>query len=180
MRRKRKMVKKANVQHTFTIPNKLDEEQRVLLADLIIKEIINRTTVKKIDVKSRRFKSYSEEYMDSFEFRIAGKSSRPDLKLTGSMINSLGLISHSTGQITVGYDPGDEEAGKVEGNQIGSYGKPFGDPSKARKFLGLPQRVLRVLISQVESDTISRRIRTENSIVDDIVSRLTTVQPEEE
>lgn len=166
------MAKKNNVQVKINIPKRLDSDQRIMFADLAIKEIIERTSVKKIDVNSRPFKPYSESYKESFEFNQAGKSNKPNLKLTGNMLFSIELIDHGDGYVTIGYDPEDEIAGQVEGNQIGSYGAKTGNPEKARKFLGLPYRVVKILVAQVESKTISRRIEAEANLIDGILERI--------
>ena len=179
-KKRRKMVARANVQTTIYFPRRLDADQRVLLADLAIKEVINRTTVKKIGTNGKPFKAYSDSYKSSFEFKLAGKGKKPNLKLTGDMVHSIELISHEEGSLVIGYEPDDEIAGKVEGNQIGSYGKSAGNPAKARKFLGLPQRVVNILVAKVESATISKRLEAETSLIEGILSRVGTKEPGEE
>ena len=166
-------VSRDNVQVTLNIPKRLNDDQRILLAELAIEEIINRTTVKKVDVNTRAFKPYSESYKESLDFKQARKGKKPNLKLTGEMVHSIELIEHGVGYITLGFDPSSDIAGRVEGNQIGSYGKSTGNPDKERKFLGLPIKTIKILVAKVESRTISRRIKAESELIDNILARIT-------
>ena len=141
------MVALKNIQTKFSLPREFDEEQRAIAARLIIDAIQANTSMGK-NRYGGTFHSYSPEYKKSLEFKNAGKSSLPNLQLTGDMLASLELVSSKPGEITIGYKAGDSLAGQVEGNQIGSYG---GTPSAAlaRPFIGLPQSQLDLIIANV-------------------------------
>lgn len=146
------MAKKSIVQIKIDAED-LTQTQRILFADLIIQEIKKRTD-QGIDKDGNSFPSYSKSYRDSDSFKIAGKSSSVDLILTGELMGSLEMIEESDGYVVVGYDPSTQVADVAEGNIIGSYGKPSGNPSKARNFLGLPEKVLNRLREQARGEKL--------------------------
>jgi hypothetical protein len=107
-------------------------------------EYIKRRTEDGIGIKETSrglmrysFPKYSEAYIKSLDFKIAGKNPKSvDLTLSGDMLAALEVLDATSSSITIGYEAGSEENARAEGNQLGSYG---GDPKpkKARKFLGL-------------------------------------------
>lgn len=136
------------------LPDWVDPNDYPAIADLIIDEIIVRTEqgvgVSHVNKdtgvgRPKQFPGYSDEYADSLDFKLAGKSkSEVDLTLTGEMLGSIELLSSNrrAKTITVGYQAGTEENAKAEGNQLGTYGKPKPDRKKARPFLGLTREQL--------------------------------------
>lgn len=92
--------------------------------------------------RSKKFPGYTPEYE-----QFKGQSN-VDLLLKGDMLASLNLISHQKGSVLIGFENGTKENAKAEGNIIGSYGKPAGDPSKARNFLGLPKAEIEQIIKE--------------------------------
>lgn len=117
------------------IPSDYGPSQRVAIANEIIEFIIKRSRAGE-DMNHVSFPVYTDGYKNSINFSIAGKGTRPNLTLTGDMLDSLSLISHTVGSLLIGYPSGDEINGKVEGNRIGSYGAEA-DESKARDFFGI-------------------------------------------
>lgn len=121
---------------------------RVAIAKEVIDYIIKRTEQGK-DKDEVKFQGYSESYKKSLDFKIAGKSpNKVNLRLTNEMMNSLKLLSHKPGEITIGYDKSDTDLnGKVEGNRLGTYGqkKPVTRP---RDFLGIKETKLKKIESQ--------------------------------
>jgi len=164
------MASKNNIQKTFYIPDYFKPQHRELLGNLIIDEIINRTNNRKVDINGSPFKKYSESYMKSEAFKDAGNGKRPDLTLRGEMLSELSIISHKKGSITIGYSTDSDVAGKVEGNQIGSYGREP-NPDKARPFIGLPESVLERLIAVVDVDIIDSESKEIDKTTSDIFSR---------
>jgi hypothetical protein len=131
----------------IVLPKTLKPKERVKIAEVVIEHIINRSAAG-YDKNNDKFKPYSEKYAEKKGVGI----NDVDLILTGEMLDSITLLNHKAGEITIGYDdPDDELAGKVEGNRRGSYG---GEPSskKARDFLGISTDDLDVLISAYEND----------------------------
>ena len=90
--------------------------------------------------RSKQFPGYTPEYE-----KFKGQSN-VDLILDGDMMASLNLISHTKGSVLIGFENGTKENAKAEGNIIGSYGQPTGNPAKARNFLGLPKAEIEQII----------------------------------
>ena len=140
---------------SIPIPDDLKPAERLQLADLIIEHIVDRTQ-RGLDKDGKSFPKYSKAYIQSLDFKNAGKSpGKVDLQLSGDMLAALKLISHQSGKIIIGFENGSTENAKAEGNILGSYG---GSPksSKARDFLGLQGPKLKELIEYVEGDTGSK------------------------
>lgn len=114
---------------------------------MILNHITTRT-LNGFDKNNKKFKKYTKEYA---ELKGVGVGD-VDLTLDGEMLSELELVSHKSGEITIGYsDPSSELAGKVEGNRTGSYGKSP-DPKKARDFLGIAQSDLDILIDSYQDE----------------------------
>lgn len=132
------------------IPKTLTREQRLEAADLIIEKIFDRTN-RGINKDGDRFPGYSKAYIDSLDFENSGKSKgKVNLQLSGDMLAAMELLDHTDGKLKIGYDSGADEAGRAEGNILGSYG---GEPNKkkARDFLGLPPNELKKIIELVKA-----------------------------
>lgn len=93
--------------------------------------------------RRREFPGYTKDYE-----KFKGQSN-VDLTLSGDMLGSLGVISHQSGSILVGFSNGSEDNAKAEGNITGSYGRAP-NPRKARNFLGL----IRSEVNQIVRDQI--------------------------
>jgi len=127
------------------IDPRIKPADRVALADDIIEHIYERTTVQNLDRRNRQFARYSKSYIKSAEFKGAGKSPGDvDLQLTGDMLAALDLLSHKSGSLLIGFEPGTEENAKADGNIRGTYGKTEGTGPR-RDFLGLTRAKLREL-----------------------------------
>lgn len=88
------------------------------------------------------------------------------------MLAELSVLSIGFSSIVIGYPVGHEDAGKIEGNVIGSFGKPTGNASKARDFIGLPNKVVNRIVAEMRSDPQFREAREEsNAIVNSILQR---------
>jgi len=134
------------------VPKGLTKSQRRAIADLAIEFMVDRTLEGR-DVNGKRFPKYSKGYIESLDFKNAGKSpGKVDLQLSGDMLASIALLNETDGKIVVGIPDGSEEAGRAEGNILGSYG---GDPNpkKARKFLGINKDNLKKIIDLVVSES---------------------------
>lgn len=150
-----------------------DAERRELARE-IIDFIVSRTRDKNLDKDNRSFPGYSKDYINSLEFKLAGKSrSDIDLTLSGDMLDSIKLLSSRAGKLVIGFDRGTEND-KAEGNRIGSYGKSFGNPTKARDFLGIhPEDLSKILEANPPSANI---LDVEREVIDRTLERLNIVQ----
>lgn len=114
-----------------------NKTQREIIAQEIIDHMIDRTQSGK-NKNNDPFPSYSKSYKESKEFQIAGKSSKVNLSLSEEMLNSIKLLSHSDGELTVGFDKNDSRNnGVAEGNIKGTYGNKSPLRGKKRDFLGI-------------------------------------------
>jgi hypothetical protein len=127
----------------------LDEDQRAEVADLVIERIVERTTQGK-DKDGKRFAGYSKAYKDSLDFKVAGKSGKVDLQLSGDMLAAIKALDVTRRSITIGFEPDSDENAKADGNIRGTYGDSNPIPGKARDFLGITERELAKIIDYVK------------------------------
>lgn len=134
---------------TIEIPEDLTPREREDLAFAILDHIRERTAdgvgLNSSGTRLKDFPKYSESYKKSLDFKIAGKGSTVNLKLSGDMLDAMDLLRHKKGEITIGFERGTDENGKAEGNILGSYG---GSPNsaKARNFLGVTRKELKAIV----------------------------------
>lgn len=163
-------VKAKNIQTWVNIPKQYTAEERKAIA-LEILNFIRERSAQGVDVNGSAFKGYSKEYMKSLDFKNAGKGRTPNLQLSGDMLAAIKLLDSERGRIKIGYDTGDSEAGRAEGNQIGSYGQPTGNKAKARPFIGIKKEHLKKILEAFPlSDDETRRDSTENALAADYAS----------
>lgn len=127
----------------------LDENQRAEVADLVIERIVERTQQGK-DKDGKRFAGYSKAYKDSLDFKVAGKTSKVDLQLSGDMLAAIEALDVTRRSITIGFEPGSDENAKADGNIRGTYGQSKPIPGKARDFLGITNRELAKIVDFVK------------------------------
>lgn len=129
----------------INLPKNLDETDRLKVGRLAI-ETIKERTANNTDYTGKRFPNYSESYASSLEFKIAGKSKTdPDLRLSGDMLDSLQIIENGPGYVTIGYNPGTAENDKATWAERTDNGP-------ARKFLGVQDSELELIIAQVNAE----------------------------
>ena len=131
------------------IPKDFTPSERERLAEKIITFIQERTSFEQKGFNPKTGRNYSlsnKPYTEQYADKKGVSEDDVDLTLSSDMLAAIELLNHRSGSITVGYSAGSKENAKAEGNQIGSYGKPQGDPSKARPFLGLTKADLRRII----------------------------------
>jgi len=139
---------------TIEIPDDLKPKQREELAFAILEHIRERTAsgtgLNSSGTRLKDSPKYSKSYMKSLDFKIGGKNSTVNLTLSGDMLDSMDLLRHKKGQITIGFEPG-EINDRAEGNILGSYG---GSPNsaKARNFLGVTKAELKMIVGDFTDD----------------------------
>lgn len=134
-----------------TIPKYYGPLERQAIAQDVIDFIVERTRKGKAPDGSNFPGTYSKGYRGSLDYKIAGKpkSGRPiDLTLSGEMLDSLALLNHGKGALTIGYERGDPINGKVEGNRLGTYGSDTPKPKLARDFLGINKDDLKKILEK--------------------------------
>lgn len=89
----------------------------VRFATKAIDQIFKRT-ISGNDVFGKPFERYSDSYKRSLAYRIYGKSSHVNLKLTGEMLSSMGIGSIRNGRVKI-IIIGDLNNAKAEGHTFG-------------------------------------------------------------
>lgn len=148
------------------IPKTIKPSKRVAIAQAVITHIQDRTFAG-LDKNNNPFPKYTKEYA---EFK---GSQDVDLLLSGEMMDSIQLLSHSSGEINIGFNKSNNALnGKAEGNIKGSYG---GEPNKkkARDFLGIDPDELGVIVSLFEDNSEESISEDEvKAITDELISQL--------
>jgi hypothetical protein len=153
------------------VPKNLSPIQREALAQEVIDFVIERSK-SGIDKNGNPFPAYSESYVKSLDFKIAGKAKgRVNLTLSEEMLQSLSLLSHRPGEILIGYDKSNKELnGKVEGNVLGTYGKSTPIKGKARDFMGIARKDLESILDKVESKKDAEKILKQRQATGELAS----------
>lgn len=139
------------------------DEERSAIADEIVNYIRERTADGKGIIKDGpkslatarvNFTPYSKTYIESLDFKIAGKSKGDiNLTLSGDMLGALDYLSDKStkGKIVIGYENGSKENGIADGNIRGTYGhsQPI---KKGRDFLGLTKQELSSILKKFPVD----------------------------
>lgn len=135
------------------IPKAYKPEERQAIAYEVL-EYIKKRTLSGVDKEGKPFPKYSKEYVNSLDFRIAGKSKgNVNLKLSGEMLNAMQVLATKSGAVQVGFDKSDKQNnGKAEGNILGTYGSSSPKPGKARDFLGITPSDLKNILAKYPLD----------------------------
>jgi hypothetical protein len=142
---------------TIKISKNYNPSARLALAQEIIDAIIERTRKENVDKDGNAFPKYTKSYINSPEFKAAGKSKRRvDLSLSGDMLAELKLLNHVPGELTIGFEKGSQENAKADGNIRGTYGKERGNSSKARNFLGISRQDLAAIRDKFPLDDMAQ------------------------
>jgi hypothetical protein len=132
---------------TIKVPDYLGPDERVAVATEILDYIRERTQKKNLDKNNKPFAGYSDAYVKSLDFKIAGKSKGDiNLTLSGDMLGALDILNHANGKIVIGYENGTPENAKADGNIRGTYGKAKPTGPK-RDFLGITPGDLKKILA---------------------------------
>jgi hypothetical protein len=102
------------------------------------------------NLTKRKFPKYSKMYIESLDFKIAGKSpGSVNLKLSGDMLAAIDLLEDRETKLVIGFEEGSEENSRADGNIRGAYGGSP-NPRKARPFLGVTAEELESVLSKYE------------------------------
>ena len=134
------------------IPKSIDKRDRLTIADLVIERIVERTN-EGLDKRGNPFPDYSKSYIESQDFKNAGKSASDiNLQLSGDMLAALEALEIKADKIRIGFERGSDENARADGNIRGTYGKQRGNRKKARDFLGIDKAELRAIIEMVTNE----------------------------
>lgn len=149
---------------TLEIPRGLKPAQREVLGDEIVDFIRDRIQNKNLDKNNRPLPGYSKSYVESLEFKIAGKS-KSDVNMTqsGDTLGAMTLLSHKDGKLTIGFENGSQENAIADGNIRGTYGNSKSVGPK-RDFLGLTKGDLEKILSRFEPDAADLAARAKKEV----------------
>jgi hypothetical protein len=135
------------IRTTIKVPESLKPADRIKLAESAISYIQIRSS-EGYDKNGNKFGKYSKKYAEK---KGVGRGD-VDLVLSGEMLSELKLTKHGKGFIEIGYKNGDEVAGRVEGNILGTYGND--EPvTKPRDFLGIDEGELEIMADALDNET---------------------------
>lgn len=151
-------------QREIILPLGYSSEERAQIAEEILAYIVERTKAGR-GADGKKFPKYSKGYTESLAFKQAGKSkAKIDLTLSGEMLDELEVVKNVSGKIVIGYGKNSTQAGKAEGNILGTYGTDTPDESKARDFLEVSQNEVSKILKHypMERTNEGRKTRKEN------------------
>jgi len=130
----------------ITIPKGIKPRDREILGEAVVEYIRNRT-LDGLDKNNRKFAKYSKKYAEA---KGVSRDS-VDLFLSGDMLEALKVLSHKSGEITVGFDKDDPLNGRAEGNIKGTYGQDS-KVAPARDFLGITKKDLSGILNAADEE----------------------------
>jgi hypothetical protein len=111
----------------------------------LVQIILMRTADGK-DKNGKPFVGYSDDYKESDDFQLTGKSpGNVNLRLSGDMLADFGVISARDGRIVLGFDS-EEQRAKAHGHMTGQEGS---GNLPVRDFLGISNEELAQAIRKV-------------------------------
>ena len=143
---------KTETKLTLAIPKKFDDEKREQIAREVMGYIYERT-LKGHSVYNRKWAGKAGEYSEEYaKAKGTSKNGPVDLLLYDEMLKAMQYFKGQSkaGEITIGYRSGTKQAGKAEGNILGTYGQPTPIPGKQRPFLDILKKDLNAIIKKVE------------------------------
>lgn len=143
---------------TLNLEGYSPSEREAIVGDVI--RTIQKRTKQGLDKDGKPFPKYTKAYTKSQDFKIAGKTSKVDLVLSGDMLDSIELLKNAP-KTVVGFERGSTENGKADGNIRGTYGQdsPIDGGKYARDFLGLTKAELKSILSKYPKGSQESRER---------------------
>ena len=146
------------IKKEILLPSDYSADDAQTVAEEILNFIVERTK-KGNGSDGKAFPGYSKAYKESLDFKIAGKSSKVNLTLSGEMLDSLEVLQAKKGKVVIGFSSGSEMNGRAEGNILGTYGSSKPNPSKARNFMELSNKELSKILKSL--DVLPRDIQNQ-------------------
>ena len=146
------VLKKEEISQTLNLDKifNADLSERTDLKARIAQEaidiILNRTKSSK-DIHGSRFDSYDEDYKESFDFKVAGKSNKVNMELSGGMMADLGVINIEGNEIKIGF--------RDETEKLKAFNHNTGDTVPKREFFGLNDKEVRKIKSKFKNEVKS-------------------------
>lgn len=158
------MYRKNPTQFKINLSKKYKEDEKEAIAEDILDYIRERSAKGKGPGNSKWPGNYSNLYVKSLDFKIAGKSKGIiNQSLSGDMLTELEVVDIQHDSITIGYNEGNPAKYKAEGNIIGSYGKSSGRKKYARDFIKLTSNEIKKILKNYPIGTEQTRKMTKTS-----------------
>lgn len=118
----------------------------------VVDEIVRRTQEDNVDKAGRKFRKYSKAYINSTNFKIAGKEAgKVDLTLSGDMLGTMQVLGTAGPAVTIGWNIA------VEDEKAGYHVEGTGKMPK-RDFFGMPKgeqyKILKSVLRDLPTETI--------------------------
>jgi hypothetical protein len=128
----------------------MNKEQKEKIAEAAIDYIRLRTS-DGFDQNGTKFKRYSKKYADKKGVGV----NDVDLIFDGDMLMGIEVTGIGSDYVEIGYKDDSEQAGKAEGNILGTYGQQEPVVKGGRKFLGIKKDEIDIFKEALDEDEIS-------------------------
>ena len=162
----------------ITLDPALQERDRIILGDLIV-NVIKQRTGDGNDINGTPFKAYNRDYLENLRDDGISKQT-PNLEVTGDMLNGLEIIEQGPGYLVIGIGADNRLARLKAGWQQG------GNPNiPSRPFMGIPDDIVEGLQDFIISATpdtagdtlLALQVREHFQLTDTVLENLTFVDP---
>lgn len=136
-----------NLEDLFGVSFSGEKSLRLAIAQKVIDHIVKRTE-EGSSVFGGGFKPYSEDYKNTAEFKLLKDGDTVNMKLTGSMLNDINLLSDSANTIRIGFED--------ETEILKAFNHNTGDTVPRRAFFGVTEKEAKEIILEDFSAEIAR------------------------
>lgn len=161
------------------LPEGYSQDERQAIAQDLIDYVVERSQSGK-GKGGKEFAPYSDAYVNSLDFKIAGKSKNDvNMTLSGDMLADIKLLDMKRTKLVVGFENGTESNAKADGNIRGTYGQPKSIGPK-RDFLGVTQKEVNKILENYPLNDRSRtrdraeRVSRAADLAEKIASKIKT------
>jgi hypothetical protein len=139
------------------IPEGYTPSERRAIGEAIVEFIRKRVKDKNLDKRNHELPAYSKSYVESLNFKIAGKS-KSDVNFTqsGDTLAALDVLETANGMVRIGWEQGSKENAIADGNIRGTYGHSHPVGPK-RDILGLTKKDLSTILKEFPLDDQAKR-----------------------
>jgi len=153
-----------NLEELLGVSFRGQKDLRLAIAQRVIDYIVERTEDGK-DIRGNSFSAYKPSYKKSTVFELLKDSSDPNMKLTGTMLASIDVLSEGSNTIVIGFDDKTET--------LKAFNHNTGDTVRKREFFGIrPDDARKLIKSEFGDELAELEGRDPNRItVSEILSR---------
>lgn len=145
-------------------PKSNSDDLREAIGSAIIDRIVERTESGNFLERSSGAGKYSDEYVNSFEFKVYGKSKgKVNLKASGDMLRSIDILKSEKESLEIGFQD-KTNAEKAHGHITGSVGK-------TRDFFGITDTDLNDIRREFKAEVDDRVLSENRSITEGLQRR---------